>query len=461
MLIDAIDDTIAAISTAPGEGAVGIVRLSGPRALKVAGALFVGKSKKRVTGFKTYTLHYGRIVHSGQILDEVILAVMRSPHSYTREDVVEINCHGGVVALRKILNAALACGCRLASPGEFTRRAFLNGRIDLAQAEAVIDLIRAKTDSALDISLDQLRGGLSREINALRRGILKELSSLEAYIDFPEEDTGAGNRLRNTLKGLRKIADALKEILDYSSAGRILRDGLRVVICGRPNVGKSSLLNALIKSRRSIVTHIPGTTRDAIEETVDLNGVPVRLVDTAGILKPRNIIEREAVRRSNRHILEADLVLLVFDGSQKLLAEDEKLIRQTRGRPVVAVINKIDLPLRIDRSKIKTIFGSFIGVSAKTSKHLIQLKQAIGHAAFKDCRVAREHILVSNLRHIESLACARKLVLEAQDCLGKKMPEELAAQGLREAVVLLDGILGKSFTEDLLDRIFSQFCIGK
>jgi tRNA modification GTPase len=331
----------------------------------------------------------------------------------------------------------------------------------LTQAEAVIDLIRAKTDSALDISLEQLRGGLSREISVLRRRILKELSFLEACIDFPEEDTGAGNRLRNTFKGLRKIADALKEILDYSYAGRIMREGLRVVICGRPNVGKSSLLNALIKSKRSIVTHIPGTTRDAIEETLDLDGVPVRLVDTAGILRPRNVIEWEAVRRSNRHILEADLVLLVFDGSQKLLAEDEKLIRQARGRPVVAVINKTDLSLRIDKSKIEAIFGSFIGVSAKTSKHLIRLKQAISHAAFKDCRVNREHILVSNLRHIESLTCVRKLGLEAQDCLGEKMPEEFAAQGLREAVVLLDGILGKSFTEDLLDSIFSQFCIGK
>ncbi|MFA4993669.1 MAG: tRNA uridine-5-carboxymethylaminomethyl(34) synthesis GTPase MnmE, partial [Candidatus Omnitrophota bacterium] len=296
MLIDNLEDTIAAISTAVGEGSVGIVRLSGQNALAIADEVFAGKRNLKPSEFKTYTMHYGRIVCAGEVIDEVILTIMRAPHSYTREDVVEINCHGGIVALRKVLDLVLERGCRLALPGEFTRRAFLNGRIDLAQAEAVIDIIRAKTDSALKVSLEQLKGGLSKEINKIRQGLLNILVVLEANIDFPEEELKQQDMVAIS-QNLAGVRTRLNGLLESAKAGRILRDGIQVVICGRPNVGKSSLLNALLKKERSIVTPIAGTTRDSIEEMIDVKGIPVRIVDTAGILKPRDLVEKKAVWR--------------------------------------------------------------------------------------------------------------------------------------------------------------------
>ena len=292
MFIDNLDDTIAAISTAIGEGSVGIVRLSGAKALVIADAVFVGKRGLKPSEFKTYTLHYGKIVRGGQMLDEVILTIMRAPHSYTREDVVEINCHGGIVALRKILDLVLENGCRLATPGEFTRRAFLNGRIDLSQAEAVIDIIRAKTDSALKVSLGQLKGALSKEIDKIRQLLLNILVILEANIDFPEEDLKVQD-MAEISERLDVARGQLSSLLDSARAGRILRDGVHVVICGKPNVGKSSLLNALLKKERAIVTSVAGTTRDSIEEIIDIKGIPVRVVDTAGILKPRDFVEKK------------------------------------------------------------------------------------------------------------------------------------------------------------------------
>jgi tRNA modification GTPase len=396
----------------------------------------------------------------GALVDEAILTLMRAPKSYTKEDVVEINCHGGMVILRKVLELVLRNGCRLAEPGEFTKRAFLNGRLDLTQAEAVIDIIRAKTDSALNISLGQLRGGLSAEFNALRRSILKELLFLEASIDFPEENIRPA-KLYQQEKGLKRIIVVLDKLLKESSSGRILREGMRVVICGCPNVGKSSLLNALLKNKRSIVTPLAGTTRDAIEETIDFLGVPVRLIDTAGILKPRDIVEKLAVRRSNKHILDADLVLIIFDGHQKLSSEDERLIKQVKGKKAIAVINKMDLKLNIEKTKIAKIFGPPLEISAKHSKNISQLKEAIVATAFIGNQPAKEHVLVSNLRHINALKQARALVLEAQTSLQNGLSEEFVSQSLKEAVALLDQILGKSFSEDLLDKIFSEFCIGK
>ncbi|MDD5129739.1 MAG: tRNA uridine-5-carboxymethylaminomethyl(34) synthesis GTPase MnmE [Candidatus Omnitrophica bacterium] len=457
---DNIEDTIAAISTATGEGGIGIVRLSGSRSLAVAGKIFVGVDKIKPANYQSYTMHYGQIVDNHKVVDEVILSVMRGPKSYTRQDVVEINCHGGLLSLRKILDLTLRHGCRLAQPGEFTKRAFLNGRIDLAQAEAVIDIIRAKTDSALKISLSQLNGALSREINRIRRGLLDILVILEANIDFPEE-TAQTQDVAGILRRLIGIDAQLKTLLTSADSGRILREGLHVVICGRPNVGKSSLLNALLKKERSIVTPVAGTTRDTIEELIDVKGIPVRIVDTAGILKPRGLIEKKAVSLARNQIDLADLVIMVFDASSKLNQLDRGLIKVLKNKNVIAVINKIDLKTRIEKDKINQVFKRIVLLAAKSGKNLNLLEDAIYNFVYQGKLAGPEPMLVSNLRHIQALRDAQKLIAEARDIHAEKLPVEFITQNLKDACVYLDKILGKDFSADLLDKIFMDFCIGK
>ena len=457
---DNLQDTIAAISTAPGEGGIGIVRLSGRESLSIANKIFVGLDKKKPTHFKSYSMHYGKIVDNHKIIDEVILTVMRSPKSYTRQDVVEINCHGGLLSLRKILDLTLKHGCRLASPGEFTQRAFLNGRLDLAQAEAVIDIIRAKTDSALKISLGQLNGSLSRQINKIRQGLLDILVILEANIDFPEEGIAAQD-WTDLSSGLTAIDAQLNTLLSNASGGRILREGLHVVICGKPNVGKSSLLNALLKKERSIVTPVAGTTRDTIEELIDIRGIPVRVVDTAGILKPRNLIEQKAVRLARSQINLADLVVILFDSSSKLDDRDLKLIKEVKNKNVIAVINKIDLKTRIEKDEITRAFSKVVELAARSGKNLNLLEDAFYDFVYQGKLPSQEFMLVSNLRHIHALRDAQKLVGEARIILVDKLPLEFITQNLKDACVYLDKILGKNFSVDLLDRIFVDFCIGK
>ncbi|MDI6758562.1 MAG: tRNA uridine-5-carboxymethylaminomethyl(34) synthesis GTPase MnmE, partial [Candidatus Omnitrophota bacterium] len=370
-----LSDTIVAISTSIGESGIGIVRLSGKEAFSIADKIFVSKDNKKPSAFKTYTIHYGWIVRQAtkqrKIIDEVILTVMRKPKSYTKEDIVEINCHGGILAVRAVLELVLESGARLAEPGEFTKRAFLNGRIDLAQAEAVLDTIRAKTDSALKIGVEQLRGVLSDKVNNLRNALLEIIAALEADIDFPEEEAGLVNPVKNNqiqiqeqeisnginlkeiLERLNRLNNELKDIIEAARYGRIIREGLHVVICGRPNVGKSSLLNALLRKERSIVTPIPGTTRDTIEEIIDIKGIPIRIVDTAGILEPRDLIEKHAVERSKKQIDLADLVILLFDGSRRLSKDDTALIAKLKKKVVIAIINKIDLKQKIKKENIE------------------------------------------------------------------------------------------------------------
>jgi len=460
MFKDNPEDTISAISTAQGEGGIGIVRISGRRALAIANKIFVPIGKKEAVDFKSYTMHYGKICEGAKIIDEVILTVMRKPKSYTREDVVEINCHGSIVALRKVLDLTLNNGARLASPGEFTKRAFLNGRIDLAQAEAVIDIIRAKTDSALKVSLGQLSGGLSREINKIRGKLLDILVSLEANIDFPEEDIQEQGTAE-VFQGLIAIEIQLNKLLDGASCGRILREGIHVVICGKPNVGKSSLLNALLKKERSIVTPIAGTTRDTIEEMLDIKGIPLKIVDTAGILKPRGLIEKKAIKRSREHIKLADMVIIMFDASRMLDEQDRKLIKDVRNKNVIAVINKIDLKARINKDEIAKVFDKVVQLCAKSAKNINLLEDALCAFVYKGKLQAPEFALVSNLRHIHALKDARKLIEQAKAALTDKLPLEFIAQNIKDACVYLDKILGRSFPEDLLERIFADFCIGK
>jgi len=457
-----ISDTIVAIATPIGESGIGIVRISGKDALKIADKIFVSKDSQKPSGFKTYTTHYGWIVETqnSKVIDEVILTVMCTPKSYTKEDIVEINCHGGIVALRRALDLVLENGCRLAEPGEFTKRAFLNGRIDLAQAEAVLDIIRAKTDSALKIGVEQLKGALSSKINKLRKALLDILYILEANIDFPEEEISPAD-LKNITKKLEDINNEFKLLLESAQHGRVLREGINVVICGKPNVGKSSLLNALLKQERSIVTSVAGTTRDTIEEIIDIKGIPIRIVDTAGIIEPRDLVEKKAVLRAKRYIALADLVILLFDGSQRLTSEDEILIRKLKKKTVIAIINKIDLKQKIERQTISSIFRPLIEISAKKSQNINLLEDAVANLVYNGRVTSSEPLLVSNLRHIRAIKEAQKLIAEALNSLDNKLSLEFIAQDLKDALLYLDDILGKRFSEDLLDKIFSEFCIGK
>ncbi len=478
-----LSDTIAAVATPLGESGIGIVRISGKEALAVADKIFVSKDRQKPSSFKTYTVHYGWIVNpfsssrvlefSGlgsrtheltnsrtEIIDEVILTVMRTPRSYTREDIVEINCHGGIVAMRAVLDLVLENGCRLAEPGEFTKRAFLNGRIDLSQAEAVLDIIRAKTDAALKIGTAQLKGVLSHQINNVSESLLEVLSILEANIDFPEDGIETVN-LKQILEKLTKINNTFKNILESAGCGRIIREGIHVVICGKPNVGKSSLLNALLRQERSIVTAVAGTTRDTIEEVIDIKGTPVKIVDTAGILEPRGLIEKKAVQRSKRYIDLADLIILLFDGSKRLSKEDSLLIGKLKKKTLIVAINKIDLKQRIKRDKIFEKFNRVIEISAKKNRNINLLEEEIASLIYKGKVPVTESILVSNLRHITAIKEAQKSIAEALDSLDNRLSVEFVAQDIKDALSHLDEISGKKSPEDLLDRIFSEFCIGK
>jgi len=455
------NDTIAAISTSQGQAGIGIVRLSGKQALEIADKIFFAKDGLKPSQMKTYTMHYGWIKDKdGLVIDEAILSLMRAPRSYTKEDVVEINCHGGIIPLRRILELVLENGSRLAQPGEFTRRAFLNGRIDLAQAEAVFDIINAKTDSALKISAEQLKGKLSSGINRMCKALLDTLAVLEANIDFPDEDIERVDKKEITQK-INKVNSQLKNILDSARCGRILREGIHVVICGKPNVGKSSLLNALLKQERSIVTPIAGTTRDTIEEIIDIKGIPVRIVDTAGIIEPRDLVEKKAVERSQKHIRLADLVILVFDGSRRLNQEDKMLMKKLKSKPAIAMINKIDLRQKLEKEKITKDFGQVIEISAKKLKNIAALEKAVVEMVYDGSVRPAESVIVANARHIQALKEAQKLIEEALNFLESNLSPEFIAQNIKETLGCFDDIIGRRFSEDLLDKIFSEFCIGK
>lgn len=454
------DDTIAALATMPGDSGISIVRVSGKGALAVADAIFLSKSGKKPSTFKTFTVHYGWIaLPPSNIIDEVILTVMRSPHSYTREDVVEINCHGGMIASRQVLEVALASGARVAEPGEFTKRAFLNGRIDLAQAEAVIDIIRAKTDSSLNLGMEQLKGALSDKIKEIRNSIIEVLSELEAEIDFPEDvaDAQDHKKLRPRLAAIIAEFDSL---IENARRGQVLRDGVHTVICGRPNVGKSSLLNALLRKERSIVTPIAGTTRDIIEEVIDIKGVSLCIVDTAGILEPRDLVEKKAVERTRRQIELADLVLFIFDGTRCLSKEDIVLLKKLKKKNIIAVINKIDLKQKLKAEKLAGSLKRVVAISAKKMKNIGALEDEIVEAAC-GARISPYPQMICNLRHLEALKAGQKLIAEALNSLDNNLSCEFIAEDLRGGLLELDRILGKDFSEDLLDSIFSKFCIGK
>lgn len=456
-----IEDTIAAISTASGVGGIGIVRLSGTDAVTIASEMFAAKSGKEVKSFISHKVYYGWIKDkTGEIVDEVLLTIMKAPFSYTTEDVVEISSHGGVVVQQVILKRTIELGARLADAGEFTKRAFLSGRIDLTQAEAVIDIISSKTDKFLRISTHQLKGELARELDNIRSQLMDIFTHIEAVINFPEDDVDDAGRKEVLLK----IESALKDtqaLLASSDQGLILKDGIKIVICGRANVGKSSLLNILLKAPRAIVSSVAGTTRDTIEETAHIKGIPVQLVDTAGILEPRDLIEEEAIERSRMHMKAADLVLLVLDASQDLSDEDKALIEYVKDIQTIIVLNKVDLPSKISDKTMEDILGDVIQISVLKNKGIDHLQNTIVDKVSNGVDTEDQGITVSNLRHITSLEACYKRLVDGKKTILEGTSLEFISDDIKCAINDLDNITGRNIDDDLLDTIFSKFCIGK
>ncbi len=455
-----LDDTIAAIATPLGEGGLAIIRLSGSQALVVAERCFqpAGKGSRKPTEATTHTIHYGRIVRQGRVVDEVLLSVMRAPHTLTREHVVEITCHGGLVPARLVLDTVLENGARMAEPGEFTKRAFLNGRLDLAQAEAVADLIHSRTELALAAANEQLAGRLSQRINQLRDELVNTLAHIEAHLDFPEEDI-APDTEEQLRQRLQRALAFMDELLRTANEGRILRHGVRATIAGRPNVGKSSLLNLLLGHDRAIVSPHPGTTRDTIEETANIRGLPVVFIDTAGLRDAADQVEVEGVRRSREALARAELVLQVFDASEPLTPADEKYLAEFTGKKRILVGNKVDLPVRlIWPARLDT---PVVEVSCLTGQGLEALKEAIKALIWAGEIKAEMLQVMINARHQDALRRGREASLRSLEALQTQQPLELVALDLRIAVNAVGEIVGRTTTEDLLDAIFSQFCIGK
>lgn len=458
-------DTIAAISTPMGEGAIAIVRLSGDEAVTIADKLFVAPNSKKLVEQATHTIHYGHLrdPQTNEVIEEVMLSLMRAPKTFTREDVVEINCHGGIVSVNRVLQLALTNGARLAEPGEFTKRAFLNGRIDLSQAEAVMDLIRAKTDRAMNVALGQMEGKLSRLITQLRQALLETLAQVEVNIDYPEYDDVEEMTVPVLLEKCAWVHDEIEKLLQTSSQGKILREGLSTVILGRPNVGKSSLLNSLVHDNKAIVTDIAGTTRDIIEEYVNVRGVPLRLVDTAGIRETEDIVERIGVERSRQVLKEADLILFVLNYGEALSEEDERLFETIADMDYIVVVNKTDLPKQIDLQRVQQLAGqhAIVTTSLLQEQGVIQLEEAIASLFFEGNIEAGDLTYVSNARHIALLHQAKVTVEDALDAAQAGVPVDMVQIDVTRTWEILGEIIGDTVQESLINQLFSQFCLGK
>ncbi len=442
-------DTIAAISTPLGEGGIGIVRLSGKDALSIAQRLFPRQLHDR-------RLVYGHIVDpdTGEVVDEVLVAYMKAPHTYTREDIVEINCHGGPLPLQRILGLVLRQGARPANPGEFTLRAFLNGRIDLAQAESVLDVIQAKTQASLRLAVQGLGGRLSEPVKELRRSLMDILAYLTARIDFPEDEVEE----QDIVSPLERAQETLDGLIANADAGMVYRQGVRTAIVGRPNVGKSSLLNRLLRQSRAIVTPIPGTTRDTLEETVNIRGMPFILVDTAGIIRSNNVIDEMAVERSRKAIEQADFILLVIDTSEPLTQTDRELVNLLTDKTVLVAANKCDLPARAELDELPWLQ---VSTSALTGEGLDELEAAMVNTVLGGKVVTSDALLVTNPRHKEALQRAARHLTLARASVAEKLPDDFVTIDLTAALNALGEITGETVTDDLLDTIFSKFCIGK
>ncbi|MCA1026642.1 MULTISPECIES: tRNA uridine-5-carboxymethylaminomethyl(34) synthesis GTPase MnmE [Cytobacillus] len=458
-------DTIAAISTPMGEGAIAIVRLSGPEAFDIADHLFKSVGDKRLKEVPSHTIHYGHIIDpkTDQVAEEVMVSVMKGPKTFTKEDVIEINCHGGLVSVNRVLQLMLTNGARLAEPGEFTKRAFLNGRIDLSQAEAVMDLIRAKTDKAMNVALGQMEGRLSNLIQRLRQEILEVLAHVEVNIDYPEYDDVEEMTHQLLLEKASFVKREIEQLLRTSQQGKILREGLSTVIVGRPNVGKSSLLNSLVHENKAIVTDIPGTTRDVIEEYVNVRGVPLKLVDTAGIRETEDIVERIGVERSRQVLKEADLILLVVNYSDELTDEDMNLFKAVEGMDVIVIVNKTDLEQKIDMEKVRQLAANqkLVTTSLLEEQGINELEEAISELFFTGSIEAEDMTYVSNSRHIALLHQAINSINDAIEGVDLGTPIDIVQIDLTRTWEILGEIIGDSVQDSLIDQLFSQFCLGK
>lgn len=457
-------DTIAAISTPPGEGAISIVRLSGDQAVAIADTVYQ-MGKKSLETVASHTIHYGHIVDplKDKAIDEVMVTVLRAPKTFTREDIVEINCHGGMVVTNQILQLVLRQGARLAEPGEFTKRAFLNGRMDLSQAEAVMDLIRAKTDKAMDMALNQLDGNLSHLIRNLRQEILNTLAQVEVNIDYPEYDDVEELTTKLLLEKAQEVQVQIDELLRQAQQGKILREGLSTAIIGRPNVGKSSLLNYLLDEEKAIVTEIAGTTRDVIEEYVNVRGVPLKLVDTAGIRETEDIVEKIGVERSKKALNEADLILLVLNQSEALTEADRQLLELTQDSKRIILLNKTDLPQALNETELADLKGSseIFSISVLEKAGLDQLEAAIANLFFAGGTGEKDASYVSNSRHIALLEKSSQSLGEVVVGIDAGMPVDLVQIDMTRCWDYLGEILGDSVQDELITELFSQFCLGK
>lgn len=453
-------DTIAAIATPLGESGIGVIRISGSRAYDVGDAIFKSSSKTPLKERRDRSIQYGTIVaDDGRIVDEVLLLIMKGPHSYTAEDVLEIQCHGGRKPLEEILGLVLSHGARMANPGEFTQRAFTNGRIDLAQAEAVMDVIQAKSRQGLTNAVSQLEGRLSKVIGSMRKELTDFITRLEVTIDYPEEDL-EDITVPDVAGAIKKQITALDQMLATSEEGRLIRDGVMVAIAGTPNAGKSSLLNRLLKEDRAIVTDVPGTTRDVLEEWISLKGVPIRLVDTAGIRETDDTVEKIGVDKAKDYVNKADVVLAVIDSSRPLTAEDKEILGDAQQKNALLVLNKSDLTPVVTAADLKAYGKPVFTISASTGEGLEALKEALLSQALGRSD-ASGSALLTNTRHIELVRQSRAALKRALDSIEAGMPVDCAVVDLRDAWDLLGSITGDTVHDDMVTEIFSRFCLGK
>ncbi|HDB5873621.1 TPA: tRNA uridine-5-carboxymethylaminomethyl(34) synthesis GTPase MnmE [Staphylococcus aureus] len=456
-------DTITSISTPMGEGAIGIVRLSGPQAVEIADKLY--KGKHLLNDVPSHTINYGHIIdpESKEVVEEVMVSVLRAPKTFTREDTIEINCHGGILTINRVLELTMTYGARMAEPGEFTKRAFLNGRIDLSQAEAVMDFIRSKTDRASKVAMNQIEGRLSDLIKKQRQSILEILAQVEVNIDYPEYDDVEDATTEFLLEQSKEIKQEINRLLDTGAQGKIMREGLSTVIVGKPNVGKSSMLNNLIQDNKAIVTEVAGTTRDVLEEYVNVRGVPLRLVDTAGIRETEDIVEKIGVERSRKALSQADLILFVLNNNEALTQEDYTLYEVVKNEDVIVIVNKMDLEQNIDINEVKDMIGDtpLIQTSMLKQEGIDELEIQIRDLFFGGEVQNQDMTYVSNSRHISLLKQARQTIQDAIDAAESGVPMDMVQIDLTRTWEILGEIIGETASDELIDQLFSQFCLGK
>ena len=456
-------DTITSISTPMGEGAIGIVRLSGPEAVEIGDKLY--KGKKQLKDVPSHTINYGHIIdpETDEVVEEVMISVLRAPKTFTREDIIEINCHGGILTINRILELTMTHGARMAEPGEYTKRAFLNGRIDLSQAEAVMDFIRSKTDRASKVAMNQIEGRLSDLIKQQRQSILEILAQVEVNIDYPEYDDVEDATTEFLLAQSKKIKNEIDQLLETGTQGKIMREGLSTVIVGKPNVGKSSMLNNLIQDNKAIVTEVAGTTRDVLEEYVNVRGVPLRLVDTAGIRDTEDIVEKIGVERSRKALSEADLILFVLNNNEPLTEENRTLYEVIKNEDAIVIVNKTDLERQLDIEEVKTMIGDtpLIQTSMLKQEGIDELELQIRDLFFGGEVQNQDMTYVSNSRHISLLKQARQTIQDAIDAAEAGIPMDMVQIDLTRTWELLGEIIGESASDELINQLFSQFCLGK